>query len=68
MNNITPQQKTVTSLLTREGLARRWQCCTRTIIRYEAQGVITSVRLGPKMVRFRMTDIEAIEAQWAAQG
>lgn len=63
MSNTTAQQKTAAPLLTREQVARRWGCCTRTIIRYEAQGVIPSIRLGPKLVRFRLEDIEAFEAQ-----
>jgi len=68
MSDTTTRQDSAITLLTREELARRWRCCARTIIRQEAQGILSPIRLGPKLVRFRLGDIEAIEAQWAAQG
>jgi hypothetical protein len=46
-------------LLTRQELATRWNCCTHTIARRKD---LKPVRLGPRLVRYRLTDIETIEA------
>jgi hypothetical protein len=53
----------IVGLLTRQELATRWNCCTHTIARRKD---LKTVRLGPRLVRYRLTDIEAIEA--AASG
>lgn len=46
-------------LLTRQELARRWGCCSHTIARRHD---LNPVRLGPRLVRYRVREIEQIEA------
>lgn len=46
-------------LLTRQELAQRWNCCVHTISRRHD---LEAVRLSRRMVRYRLRDIEAIEA------
>ena len=57
LNQITP------SLLTKSDLARRWQTTTRNIDRLVARGRIAKISLGPRFVRFRVSDVEAAEKQ-----
>jgi hypothetical protein len=62
VNSIT-QNKTdaATRLLTRKGLADCWQVSTETLKRRERCGLLPFLKLG-RGVRYRMTDIERIEA------
>lgn len=46
-------------LLTRAQLAVRWGCCRHTIAR---RNDLHPIRLGRRLVRYRLKDIEAIEA------
>jgi hypothetical protein len=46
-------------LLSRQQVAERWECCTHTIARRKD---IHPVRLGRRLVRYRLEEIEAIEA------
>jgi hypothetical protein len=50
-----------TRLLTRKGLADRWQLSTETLKRRERCGLLPFLKLG-RGVRYRVTDIERIEA------
>jgi hypothetical protein len=63
--NIHPQGITKT-LITRKQLCARWECCTMTLKRREAEGVLKPVRFNSRMLRYRLSDILAIEA--AAEG
>jgi predicted DNA-binding transcriptional regulator AlpA len=49
-------------LLTKPDLADRWQTSIRYIDRQVATGRLSKLTLGPRCVRFRLTDIEAVEA------
>ena len=51
------------SLLTKADLASRWQTTTRNIDRLVQRGRIAKIALGPRFIRFRLTDIEAAERQ-----
>jgi hypothetical protein len=51
-------QQIFVGLLTRQELARRWNCCAHTIARRKD---LTPVRLGPRLLRYRISDVEAIE-------
>ena len=46
------------SLLSRREVAKRWQCCIHTIARRRD---LEPVRLGRRLLRYRLQDIEAIE-------
>jgi hypothetical protein len=48
-------------LLTRKGLADRWQMSTETLKRRERAGVLRVLKLG-RGVRYRLSDVEALEA------
>ena len=64
MHNAFPNKATV--LLDRPRLADRWSCSIETIKRRERAGVLTAIILG-RLVRYRLCDIEAIEAAGAAR-
>jgi hypothetical protein len=57
------RKQVLVSLLTRQELAERWRCCPHTIARNKQ---LRPIRLGNRLVRYRLTDVEAIEA--AASG
>jgi hypothetical protein len=50
-------------LLSRKQLADRWGCCLHTIARNHH---LEAVRLSRRLLRYRLSDVEAIEA--AAKG
>ena len=49
-------------MLTRSELAHRWRVSTETLKRRERAGILRPLKLG-RGVRYRVTDIERIEAQ-----
>jgi hypothetical protein len=49
-------------MLTRRGLAERWQLSTETLKRRERCGLLPFLKLG-RGVRYRLTDIERIETE-----
>lgn len=51
-------------LLTRQQLSKRWEVSTETLKRREKAGVLNPLKLG-KLVRYRLADIEKIEAEAA---
>ena len=53
---------TNTQMLSRRHLAARWAVSTETLKRREKAGTIPFLKLG-KAVRYRLADIELIEAQ-----
>lgn len=57
-----PLATPVTPFLTERQLADRWQVSDRTVRRMVSAGRLRPVRIGPGSVRFRATDIEALEA------
>lgn len=50
-------------LLTKHDLSGRWQTSLRNIDRMVAAGRISKVTLGPRFVRFRLSDVEAAESR-----
>ena len=58
MHSAYPNKTTV--LLDRPRLADRWSCSIETLKRRERAGVLTAILLG-RLVRYRLSDIEAIE-------
>jgi hypothetical protein len=59
--NSDPQGFTNT-LITRKQLSARWDCCAMTLKRREAAGILTAVRFNSRMLRYRLSEILAIEA------
>jgi hypothetical protein len=57
--SLVGQQILVGLLLTKQQLAKRWNCCTHTIARRKD---LKPLRLGRRLIRYRLSDIEAIEA------
>jgi predicted DNA-binding transcriptional regulator AlpA len=55
-------------LLTRRELAQRWSCSTETVKRKTAAGILTPVRFGLRFVRYRLSQIEMLEAEAAGGG
>jgi hypothetical protein len=49
-------------LLSRRALAQRWSCCNETIKRREREGILKSIRFNQRLLRYRLSDIVAIEA------
>ena len=48
-------------LLSRHALSDRWDCSIETIKRYDRRGITKPVRIAPRMVRYRLSDIQKIE-------
>jgi hypothetical protein len=51
-------------LLSRKEVAQRWHCCPKTIARRKD---LRPVRLTRRMIRYRLADIQAIEAAAVSQ-
>ncbi len=64
MKSLDPDS--ASKLLDRKLLANRWSCSIETLKRRERAGVLTAILLG-RLVRYRLSDIEAIEAASAAR-
>jgi len=48
--------------ITRKDLSERWNVSQKTLTRWEQAGKITAVFLGERSIRYRLSDIEAAEA------
>ena len=55
-------------LLTAEQLAERWQIKPATVYGLARNGSIPTVRLGPRLVRFRLAEVERFEADGGCIG
>jgi hypothetical protein len=55
----TVGQQILAALLTRKQLAERWTCCSHTIARRKD---LHPIRLGPRLVRYSLDEIQTIEA------
>jgi excisionase family DNA binding protein len=55
-------------LLTAEELARRWQIKPATVYALARKGTIPTVRFGPRLVRFRLVEVERFEAGGGVSG
>ena len=61
MNNTKPETARE-RLLARKGLSDRWAVSTETLKRWEKARVLSPIKLG-KGVRYRLSDIERLEAE-----
>jgi hypothetical protein len=52
-------QQILIGLLTRRQVAQRWNCATHTVARRKD---LRPVRLGRRLLRYRLSDVEEIEA------
>jgi len=57
-------QRILIGLLTRRQLADRWNCCVHTVGRRKD---LRPVRLGRRLLRYKLSDVEAIEAAAVAK-
>jgi predicted site-specific integrase-resolvase len=49
-------------LLSRRAVANRWQTSVETIKRREKAGVLKPIRFNQRLLRYKLSDIEALEA------
>ncbi len=49
-------------LLSRKQLAERWQCSTETVKRRTREGLLHPVRFNSRLLRYRLAEILAVEA------
>lgn len=49
-------------LLSRGAVAQRWECCIETIKRRERAGILKPIKFNQRLLRYRLSDIVAIEA------
>lgn len=54
-------------LLSRKALANRWGVCRETIKRAERAGLLRAVRFNERLLRYKLSDILAIEADAGAK-
>ena len=48
-------------LLSRRQLCVRWSCCSKTLQRREAAGILKPVRFNERMLRYWLSDVVAVE-------
>ena len=48
-------------LVTRQTLSVRWECSLSTVKRLEARGLLRPIKLGDNVLRYRLSDILALE-------
>jgi hypothetical protein len=53
-------------LISRPGLARRWECHTESVKRREKKGLLHPIALSPRMVRYRMSEVLKLESEAGA--
>jgi hypothetical protein len=52
-------------LISRPGLARRWKCHPESLKRREKKGLLHPIALSARMIRYRMNEVLALEAEAA---
>jgi predicted site-specific integrase-resolvase len=50
-------------LLSRKAVADRWQTSCKTVKRREKDGLLKAIRFNQRLLRYKLSDIEAFEAQ-----
>ena len=50
-------------LLSRRAVAGRWQTSVETVKRREKEGFLKAIRFNERLLRYKLSDIEAFEAQ-----
>jgi excisionase family DNA binding protein len=53
--------KTENRLLSTKEVSERLGVCTLTVRRWTKKGTLTAVRVGPRLLRYRLADIKKIE-------
>lgn len=48
-------------LISRKALAERWNVSTETIKRYERKQILTAIKIAPRLLRYDLTEVEALE-------
>ena len=49
-------------LLSRRAVAARWQTSVETVKRREKAGLLKAIRFNQRLLRYKLSDIEALEA------
>jgi hypothetical protein len=49
-------------LLSRKAVADRWQTSVETVKRREKAGLLKALRFNQRLLRYRLSDVEALEA------
>jgi len=49
-------------LLTRRAVANRWQTSVETVKRREKEGLLKAIRFNQRLLRYRLSDIQRLEA------
>jgi predicted site-specific integrase-resolvase len=49
-------------LLSRKAVAERWQTSVETVKRREKEGLLRAIRFNERLLRYKLSEIEAIEA------
>lgn len=52
-------------LLTRQEITIRWGCGLSSVKRLEKRGVLQPIVLGPKLLRYRLSDIVRVEHKFS---
>ena len=65
LTNMDELRVTRDNLLNRKELSKRWGCSVMTITRLDDAGKLKSVRLGSRMIRYRLEDV--IEYEMASK-
>lgn len=53
-------------LLSRRAVADRWQTSTETIKRREKEGLLKAIRFNQRLLRYKLSNVEAVEAAAAS--
>jgi predicted site-specific integrase-resolvase len=48
--------------LSRRAVANRWQTSVETVKRREREGLLKAIRFNQRLLRYKLSDIEALEA------
>ena len=60
---MTTQATTIPEqLLSRRAVAQRWQTSIETVKRREKEGLLRAIRFNERLLRYKLSEIEAIEA------
>jgi hypothetical protein len=61
MNKLENTDNASPIFITREQLSKRWQISPMSLKRYEIRGMIKPLKIAPRVLRYRLADIEAFE-------
>ena len=58
-----PCMPTTPQFITRKQLAERWDVSIESLKRYERRGILSPVKIAPRVLRYRFAEIEARETE-----